>query len=442
MKILIVDDDPVTRGILIKQLAGLAEISEAVTGESAIASYKSGLENNDPYRIITLDIEMPDMDGFNVLDSIRSIEAEKGLDKTEKTRILMVSSHSDRKTILKCVELGCDDYITKPFQKDITIKKLKKLGLPVHEGEKGDDLLPSKTGNNNKILQRKNALKEIIFRIANRISKGKIDLPVVPEVLEEILDEINNQSTTIEDLANAIRKDPVISLRVITESNSPFYGAHDKINDLKHAIQILGHQETVDTVNSISGKGTYRAEDKKLEILMRKLWLHSLASAYAAELTAEKLELADKERYFFMGIIHDIGKVLLLKVLGDVYQYEDILDMDDILSTIREVHTSLGGAILNRWGLCEDYVRIAVHHPGPGFNSNTDSSVLIINLATYIADYLGYGIHEFKGPIADLDSCSLLEIGDAAIQEICNETKRKMIESSYFLRSFSSEADI
>jgi putative nucleotidyltransferase with HDIG domain len=434
VKILIVDDDPVTRSLLKKQISDLAECREAESGQAAVEAYRDSLEKNDPFQIITLDIMMPDMDGQKVLETIRGIEKEKNLTKKERVRILMISSRSDKETIITCVRLGCDDYIAKPFERDIIIKKMKKLGLSIQDEKAAKESQSLQDALEDiQSRQRKRVLQETISKIANRIKTGRIDLPVLPAVLKDIRFVIDDPDSTTKDLEEAIRTDAVLSLRVISEANSPFYGGTEKIDSLHLAVQRLGYQETINIVNAIANRDLYSTEDKRLETLMEKLWLHSFATAHAAKAIAEKLELPDTEIYFFMGIIHDIGKVLLVKVLGDAYHYDNILDIDDLIDTIRKLHANLGGAVLKRWGFPEDHIRIAVKHPGPRFTPDTEQSILIVNLASYLADSMEYGIHDIEVPVSDLDSARLLEIDEDTIKAICDYTKQRVIGASVYL---------
>ena len=67
------------------------------------------------------------------------------------------------------------------------------------------------------------------------------------------------------------------------------------------------------------------------------------------------------------------------------------------------------------------------------YGSDTEKSILIVNLASYLADYMGYGIHDIEGSVLDLDSAKLLEIDAEAIKAIYTETKQRVIGSSDFL---------
>jgi len=127
MKTLVVDDELVSRKKMQKIMVNLGECEAVESGSAAIAAFKKALGNGTPFDLITLDIAMPEMDGTEVLFEIREIEKEKKIPKEKQVKILMVTSHSDRDNIITCIQAGCDDYIVKPFDRDMVFKKLEKI---------------------------------------------------------------------------------------------------------------------------------------------------------------------------------------------------------------------------------------------------------------------------------------------------------------------------
>ena len=128
MRILVVDDEVVSRKKMMKSVSELGACEGVQNGNAALSAVQTALEEWKLYDLITLDISMPDISGTEVLSRIRELEAERGLDDEERATILMVTSHSDIETVKACVG-KCDGYIIKPFNRDVIMDKLKKTGV-------------------------------------------------------------------------------------------------------------------------------------------------------------------------------------------------------------------------------------------------------------------------------------------------------------------------
>ena len=128
MKILAVDDELVSRKKMVKILSAFGQCDSVKSGSAAISVVKASMEEGNPYRLITLDISMPDVSGTRVLDEIRKMEEAKGIPYEEKISILMVTSKSDVETVRACAG-KCNGYVVKPFDRDIMVGKMKKIGL-------------------------------------------------------------------------------------------------------------------------------------------------------------------------------------------------------------------------------------------------------------------------------------------------------------------------
>lgn len=130
MRILVVDDELVSRKKMSKIVTDFGKVDSVKNGKAAVSAVKTSLEDWKPYQFITLDISMPDISGTEVLSKIREMEDERGLDDEEKAKILMVTSHSDVDTVKACVG-KCDGYVIKPFNKEVLVEKMKKIGMQV-----------------------------------------------------------------------------------------------------------------------------------------------------------------------------------------------------------------------------------------------------------------------------------------------------------------------
>lgn len=115
MKILIVEDDFVSRKFMTKFLSKYGACQTAEDGEQAVKMYKDAVEQQRPYDLICLDIVMPRMDGYKTLELIRGYEEEKGITAQEGVKVIMTTGMEVGTNITKAFELGCVAYTAKPI---------------------------------------------------------------------------------------------------------------------------------------------------------------------------------------------------------------------------------------------------------------------------------------------------------------------------------------
>ncbi|MBW2604221.1 MAG: response regulator [Deltaproteobacteria bacterium] len=131
MKILIAEDDFVSRKLLNMILAPLGEVDIAVNGQEAFIAVKMAFENNESYDLICLDILMPEVDGIMALKNIRQLEAQKGVTLEKRSKIIMTSAVSDKKYVVAAVQSNCDGFLVKPIIKDRLFDEIRKHGLDI-----------------------------------------------------------------------------------------------------------------------------------------------------------------------------------------------------------------------------------------------------------------------------------------------------------------------
>ena len=129
MKCLIVEDIDFVREMMVSYLTGYAEIDTAADGAAGYELFLSAIEKHEPYDLVCLDIQMPNMDGQEALKKMRRIENESPtVDK--KSIIIMTTALSDTKDIMQSIWEGdSSDYLVKPVNKDELLALLKKYHL-------------------------------------------------------------------------------------------------------------------------------------------------------------------------------------------------------------------------------------------------------------------------------------------------------------------------
>ena len=129
MKILLAEDDFVTRKFMVNFLSKYGECDVTVDGMEAVDAFMMALEDDEPYDLICLDVMMPVMDGYQVLKAIRDIETQRGISKKKRVKVIMTSALNEERNVKTAFELGCEAYSGKPIDVEKFDKLLKKLEL-------------------------------------------------------------------------------------------------------------------------------------------------------------------------------------------------------------------------------------------------------------------------------------------------------------------------
>lgn len=377
MKTLIVDDEAISRTILADIMSPLGRVVATGEGKAAIEIYRTALEESAPFDLMILDVSMPDLDGRHVLSAIRNLERSRKIPRT--TRIVITSARMNKSVIQECIDLGCDDYITKPVHENRLLKRLQKLGLKFQPPEKsGETRLHPK----------------MVETIIKKLYRGRIRLPVLPQIVKDIQEALAEEDPSIDTLVSVVEKDTVVSGKLVNIANSPLYRGLDAVTDLKAAIVRLGIEATHAAVTTISSKLLFDSENDTLKNVLEKHWRHSFATACCGKLIAEKMGLSNSDSVFLMGITYDLGNVLLMKVIADLAP-DTAFDDVELLKAVHEIHTTFGAALLKKWKFPETFIRLAEQHHWNSFPPGTEKEIMVIHLADFLAGTIGYGFPGF-----------------------------------------------
>ncbi|MCH5333417.1 MAG: response regulator [Agathobacter sp.] len=129
MKILLAEDDFVTRKFMSKFLSKYGECDVTVDGMEAVDAYMMALEDDDPYDLVCLDIMMPVMDGYQALVEIRNLEKAHNVPEERQAKIIMATALNEEKNVKMAFDLGCTVYSGKPIDQVKFEQALKKLEM-------------------------------------------------------------------------------------------------------------------------------------------------------------------------------------------------------------------------------------------------------------------------------------------------------------------------
>ncbi|MEO6459580.1 MAG: HDOD domain-containing protein [Bdellovibrionota bacterium] len=183
------------------------------------------------------------------------------------------------------------------------------------------------------------------------------DIPTLSVVVQRVMELVNNPKTSAQQIAEVLKRDQVLTAKVLRLVNSSFYNLSTEVTDVSRALAFLGF-------NSISmlvlGTSVFSSFEIKAAPYFNVLefWRHSLASAIAAEMIAKHLKSAKPEDAFTCGLLHDIGKIALFKVSPDDLKLvvnKAKLENKSFLDAETELelpgHTVIGERLADKWQL-------------------------------------------------------------------------------------------
>lgn len=135
MKILIAEDDLVSRSFLNKFLGKYGECDLIMDGLEALDAFLLALKEKEPYELICLDIMMPKADGIKTLKAIRDLERQYGVASQNSAKIIMTTALSEARLVQTAFDYGCEAYATKPIDTKKFEEVLRRLGLIAKEEE-------------------------------------------------------------------------------------------------------------------------------------------------------------------------------------------------------------------------------------------------------------------------------------------------------------------
>ncbi len=124
LNILIVDDSKLIRAVIARHIKTHHwGVEEAANGHEALGMLRRARNTNKPVDVVILDLMMPQMDGFEFLERLRENEQHA------KLAVVVLTSKSDRQSVLRCGKLGVRNYLIKPFNSESVFHAVEKAYL-------------------------------------------------------------------------------------------------------------------------------------------------------------------------------------------------------------------------------------------------------------------------------------------------------------------------
>lgn len=232
------------------------------------------------------------------------------------------------------------------------------------------------------------------------------DLPPMPHVASEALRKIAEPDTSAEEIQKILAKDPALAARVLKLANSSFYARSRTIATLRDAVVVIG----LKTVRTLVLASITRDLFDPFGLTEKLLWEHAVGCGLAARTLAVSLRFSRAEECFLAGLLHDVGKMILLthhpepmrRIIQDVYNDPDLSFAALERDAFGFDHAEVGRLLATKWRFPEEIAEAIGCHHRPGSAKLMPALSVIVHLANAFCHKLELG--PTKRPDLDLAS--------------------------------------
>ena len=254
----------------------------------------------------------------------------------------------------------------------------------------------------------------------------------LPEVALRLGEMIEDPTCSAAEIGETISGDPALTVRLLRIVNSSLYGFPSKVDTVPMAITILGTRQLRDLILSTSVVDTFTGT-KSAFLDMNNFWLHSVACGVAAREIASHLKYGNTERLFIAGLLHDIGKLVMLSTLEEDYgQLITRLQANTVFQASLETevfgfdHTDIAQELLRAWNLPESLVEPVACHHAPQRASRFQNDAYVVCLANSIANQLNPSISSDDETRIPEETWTILNLDKTCLDQLKDLTKAKL----------------
>lgn len=253
-------------------------------------------------------------------------------------------------------------------------------------------------------------------------------LGTLPDIYYKTISAINNPDASLDDIAGIVSKDTTLSAKVLQLVNSSFYSLRQKVDTLTWALALIGTNQLMTIVSGVSAVSLFKNIPSRL-INMASFWEHSIACGTAARLVSSYFpQRIEAERFFVAGLLHDIGRLILVQNLPEQYFqiFRQVKCEELFLFTAEEEvfgsdHSRIGAALARHWNLPDRLVNMIQYHHFPA-TQNSFFEAAIVNLADIIVNALEIGNSgEFFVPVMEPEVSENLNLDPEILHSMAHE---------------------
>ncbi len=218
-------------------------------------------------------------------------------------------------------------------------------------------------------------------------------IPTLPAIAMEINTMLQDPATSVPQLKQTIEKDQAIVPKILKLVNSSFFGLQSKIGNIDHAIVLLGFNPIRNAIVSVSIIEAFTDKNALKSFDITEFWMHSVAVAVLSKYLAVQIDYRSPEDAFTGGLLHDVGKLVMLQFFQDLFETVWTSARKNNLSFYNAekkelpiTHAQIGAYLAGKWKLPAALTDAIRYHHTVRTGVHDFDLLLIVHAANTIAN--------------------------------------------------------
>ena len=244
--------------------------------------------------------------------------------------------------------------------------------------------------------------------------------PTLPDVVMQLMKIANDPNANFSKVEKVVSSDPGIAAKIVATANSAFYARGAKVESIHTAISRLGLSQLRDIAFQESVKASvFRVPEYQKRMTSERT--HALGAAMLAREICKVVSI-DADMAFLCGLLHDIGKPIIIGILADLArkQKTKMLEESFIENAIKEIHASLGGQICKLWGLPAPIIEAVELHHQPCVGGKLIQLAALVGIANMCCHHAGIGCPRQPSDEKCEQAFQLLKVNPGQVRQILN----------------------
>lgn len=271
---------------------------------------------------------------------------------------------------------------------------------------------------------------------ATSLVTGVASLVSLPEVCIQVNSMVDDEHSSAADIARVISQDPGLTARLLKIANSTFYRFPSKIETVSRAVTIIGTRELRFLVLAASAVRSFDRISSD-DIDMASFWRHSVYCGVIARILAGRCRVLHNERLFVAGLLHDVGRLVMLARIPDLVQvmrFRARQANEPMFEAERDVfdtdHGEVGAELMKLWRLPASLQTAAAYHHEPRRAPEYALEASLVHIANALAHLAERGSSNLQDTgLVDPYAWELTRLDPSVVEPVLQEARAQFLET-------------